>query len=41
MFIDDNQKFVEAAKDLGLKGIHYKNINSLMKSLEAIGIMDK
>jgi HAD superfamily hydrolase (TIGR01509 family) len=41
VFIDDNQKFVEAAKDLGLKGIHYKNINSLMKSLEAIGIMDK
>ncbi len=40
VFIDDNQKFVEAAKDLGLKGIHYKNINSLIKSLEAIGIMD-
>lgn len=36
VFIDDISRYVEAARSLGLKGIHYKNFELLKTELEAV-----
>ncbi len=38
IFIDDRKENVEAANDLGLKGIHYLNSNRLKKQLKDFGV---
>jgi putative hydrolase of the HAD superfamily len=39
IFIDDNQSFVDAANNLGITGIKYTNVDSLIKSFEEMGII--
>ena len=38
IFIDDNEKNIVAAKEVGLHAIHFKNPNQLRVELEAFGI---
>ncbi len=38
IFIDDNEKFVNAAMDLGIHGIIYKNNQDLINALQKLGI---
>lgn len=39
LFIDDNKKYVKVAKELGMKGIHFKNIRQLKKELANFRIL--
>ncbi|HEY1644914.1 MAG TPA: HAD family phosphatase [Candidatus Saccharimonadales bacterium] len=41
VFIDDNQRFVEAAKSLGIESISYTGLDSLINTLSGIGIIGK
>ncbi|PKA66131.1 hypothetical protein AXF42_Ash018421 [Apostasia shenzhenica] len=38
LFIDDRQKNVEAAKDAGMIGIHFRDADSLKQDLSSLGI---
>ena len=38
VYIDDQEKFVEAAKELGLVSIQFKNIAQLKKDLNSLGV---
>ncbi|CAI8613238.1 unnamed protein product [Vicia faba] len=38
IFIDDRQKNVEAAAKVGIKGVHFKNVDLLLEELSLIGI---
>jgi len=39
IFIDDQEENVETARNLGIKSIHYRNINQLKKELKRHGIL--
>jgi putative hydrolase of the HAD superfamily len=39
IFIDDNQRFVDAASDIGIESICYTDLNSLKNSLKQMGII--
>jgi putative hydrolase of the HAD superfamily len=38
VYIDDIEKYVEAAEDLGIKGIHYTSPEKLVESLKQLGV---
>ncbi|CAL0304709.1 unnamed protein product [Lupinus luteus] len=38
IFVDDRQKNVEAAIEVGIRGVHFKNVNLLREELSLIGI---
>lgn len=39
VFIDDNEKNIETARSLGIKGIIYKDHKQLVKELEELGLL--
>ncbi|KAH1234986.1 Flavin mononucleotide hydrolase 1, chloroplatic [Glycine max] len=38
IFVDDRQKNVEAAIEVGIRGVHFQNVNSLCEKLSLMGI---
>ncbi|OIW01135.1 hypothetical protein TanjilG_25243 [Lupinus angustifolius] len=38
IFVDDRQKNVEAAIEVGIRGVHFKNVNLLREELSLMGI---
>ncbi|KAI5428460.1 hypothetical protein KIW84_033445 [Lathyrus oleraceus] len=38
IFIDDRQKNVEAAAEVGIKGVHFKNVDLLREELSLMGV---
>ncbi|KAK7340344.1 hypothetical protein VNO77_21046 [Canavalia gladiata] len=38
IFVDDRQKNVEAAIEVGIKGVHFKNVNLLREELSLMGV---
>ncbi|KAG4925651.1 hypothetical protein JHK87_051191 [Glycine soja] len=38
IFVDDRQKNVEAAIEVGIRGVHFQNVNSLCEKLPLMGI---
>jgi putative hydrolase of the HAD superfamily len=39
VFVDDNYSFVQTAESIGMKGIHYTDLGSLINAFKKIGIM--
>ncbi len=39
LFVDDSPRFVEAAESMGIKGIVYTDLNSLISALKEMGII--
>ena len=41
IYIDDRGMFVEVAREIGLRGIHHRDVNNTRERLESFGLISK